>query len=140
MRSLLLLMSLLPLLAQAQIYRWTDEQGRVHFGQRPVAGAEPVEVRPQVVERDAQTRERESRNARYFEARREESRQAAQQQADARAERQRECSALEQQLARLQRGGRYFRNDAQGERVYYSDNELQAARSQLATRLQQRCR
>ena len=52
MRHWLLIAALLPTLATAEIYRWTDEQGRVHFGQRPVAGAETVQVRPQVIERD----------------------------------------------------------------------------------------
>lgn len=57
MRALLLTLILMPALASAQIYRWTDADGRVHFGQRPPAGAEQIEVRPQVVERDDQTRE-----------------------------------------------------------------------------------
>jgi len=56
MRALLMTAMLLPALADAQIYRWTDANGQVHFGQRPAAGAEQVEVRPQVVERDDQTR------------------------------------------------------------------------------------
>ena len=57
MRALLMTAMLLPALADAQIYRWTDANGQVHFGQRPAAGAEQVEVRPQVVERDDQTRQ-----------------------------------------------------------------------------------
>lgn len=28
--------------APAEVYRWTDEQGRVHFGDQPGRGAEPV--------------------------------------------------------------------------------------------------
>jgi len=136
MRSWVLILALSPVLAQAQIYRWTDEQGRVHFSQQPVAGATPVEVKPQVIERDAATLERERRSERYFDARRQENRQAAAE----RAERERECTVLEERLARLQLGGRYFRNNAEGERVYYSESEIEAARRQLATRIQQRCR
>lgn len=137
MRSWVLILALSPVLAQAQIYRWTDEQGRVHFSQQPVAGATPVEVKPQVIERDAATLERERRSERYFDARRQENRQAA---ASAAAEREQECTVLEERLARLQLGGRYFRNNAEGERVYYSESEIEAARRQLATRIQQRCR
>ena len=69
MRHWLLIAALLPTLATAEIYRWTDEQGRVHFGQRPVAGAETVQVRPQVIERDEHTREREERRQRFYDAR-----------------------------------------------------------------------
>jgi len=53
----LLLCCVLAAGARADVYRWTDAQGRVHFGDRPPAGAasEPVEVRvnsyraPQIV-------------------------------------------------------------------------------------------
>ncbi|MGN2622047.1 DUF4124 domain-containing protein [Stutzerimonas balearica] len=140
MRSWVLILALSPVLAQAQIYRWTDEQGRVHFSQQPVAGATPVEVKPQVIERDAATLERERRSERYFDARRQENRQAAASAAAELAEREQECTVLEERLARLQLGGRYFRNNAEGERVYYSESEIEAARRQLATRIQQRCR
>ncbi len=42
----------LPALAGDPIHRWTDAQGRVHFGDRPPADAqsEVVEVRPNVYE------------------------------------------------------------------------------------------
>lgn len=139
MRGLLLLILLLPALAAAEIYRWTDEQGRVHFGQRPVAGAEPVQVSPQVVERDAHTREREARSQRFFDARREERQQAAataDQQREARAA---ECRDLRRRLAQVPEGYSYYREGADGERIYYSDEETDAARRQLRTRIAERC-
>jgi len=108
MRALLMTAMLLPALADAQIYRWTDANGQVHFGQRPAAGAEQVEVRPQVVERDDQTREREARSERFFDARRQEQQAAREQASKARAARDQECQGLRSQLSRLQLGGRFF--------------------------------
>lgn len=139
MRRLLLIATLLPALAMAEIYRWTDEQGRVHFGQRPVAGAEPVEVRPQVVERDEHTREREARTQRFHDARREEQQQAAATAAAQRAERASECQDLRRRLAQIPEGFSYYRTDANGERIYYSDEETDTARRQLRERIAQRC-
>ena len=49
----------------AGIYRWVDPEGNVHFDARPRPGAEQVEVRPQVVERDDATRERQARTERF---------------------------------------------------------------------------
>ena len=44
--SLLLALVFLASAAQAQkIHRWVDEQGRVHYGDRPPAGAEEVPIR-----------------------------------------------------------------------------------------------
>lgn len=78
MRSWLFGLVLLPLLAQAEIYRWTDTQGRVHFGSRAQAGADAdlIVVQPQIIERDQVTREREARVADVFDARRQEQSQA----------------------------------------------------------------
>ncbi len=139
MRHLLLIAALLPTLATAEIYRWTDEQGRVHFGQRPVAGAEPVQVKPQVVERDTHTQEREARTQRFYDARREEQQQAAATAAAQREERAGECRELRRRLEQMPEGYRYYREGAGGERIYYSDDETDAARRQLRERIAQRC-
>lgn len=139
MRMLLCLL-LLPGLAAAEIYRWTDANGQVHFGQRPaVPGAEQVEVTPQVVERDAATREREARTERFYDARRDEQAQAAAASAERQAKRAQECRELRGKLARMPEGRRYFRLEANGERSYYSDEQLDAARRQLRDRVSERC-
>lgn len=140
MRHLLVVLLLVPAMASAQIYRWTDAQGRVHFSERPGgAGAEQVEVRPQVVERDAATREREERSQKYFDARRDEKAQAQSRAASSRAERNKECGKLRHQLSQIERDGRYFTTDAKGERSYISADEVEAARSRLSSRIAARC-
>jgi len=139
MRHWLLIAALLPSLATAEIYRWTDEQGQVHFGQRPVAGAETVQVKPQVVERDQHTREREARSQRFYDARREEQQEAAAAATAQREERANECRDLRRRLAQIPEGFSYYRTDANGERIYYSDEETDTARRQLRERIAQRC-
>lgn len=136
----ILFVALLSLpLESAEIYRWVDSQGNVHFDARPRPGAEQVEVRPQVIERDEGTREREARTERFFEARRQEQQSANQAANERNARREQECQQLRLELSRLSRGGRYFSADAKGERVYYSDEEIGAARRQLASRISQNC-
>ncbi len=45
MRTLLIALSLLtPLLASAQVYKWVDANGKVHYSDRPATGAEPIPV------------------------------------------------------------------------------------------------
>lgn len=73
MKRALIGLLLVPCLAFGQVYRWVDENGQVHFGQQPQGGnAQTVEVKPQVIERDAATQERQERAERYFQARRDE--------------------------------------------------------------------
>lgn len=137
---LLFCLLLLPGLAAAEIYRWVDGNGQVHFGQRPVApGAEQVEVRPQVIERDEATRERQERTARFHEARRAEQAQASVVSAERQAQRAKDCGELRSRLAQIPEGRRYFYSEANGERTYYSDEQLDAARRQLRDRVSERC-
>ena len=139
MRVLLCLL-LLPGLAAAEIYRWTDANGQVHFGQRPTAaGAEQVEVKPQVVERDQLTREREERADRFYDARREEQAQASADAAERQAKRAEECRELRNRLASIPEGRRYYRPEADGQRSYYSDEQVDTARQQLQSRVSERC-
>ncbi|WP_394238119.1 glutaredoxin domain-containing protein [Pseudomonas anguilliseptica] len=51
-RLLLVLFVMLPLLCSAEIYQWTDESGRVHFGDKPTGkeNAEQVSVEVNVYE------------------------------------------------------------------------------------------
>lgn len=138
MRVLLCLL-LLPGLAMAEIYRWVDANGQVHFDQRPAPGAEQVEVKPQVVERDAATVERQERTTRFFEARREEQAQASAAATERKNQQEKECGELRRQLAGIPEGWRYYKTDANGERSYYSDAEVDTARRQLNDRISSRC-
>ncbi|HSC82762.1 MAG TPA: DUF4124 domain-containing protein [Pseudomonas sp.] len=140
MRKLLLCFLLLPGLAGAEIYRWTDANGQVHFSEQPGgAGAKQIEVKPQVVERDAATRQREERTAQFYDARHQEKAQAEAKSSEAHAKRAQECRELRGQLANIQRGGRYFVTEKNGERTYFSDQELDGARNRLSSRIAERC-
>lgn len=63
----LLAISLLVIdVGQAEVYRWTGEDGRIHFGDRPPAEAEPEQLElhintndaPQIVNRPSTTKSR----------------------------------------------------------------------------------
>ena len=140
MRMLFCCLLLLPGVAAAEIYRWVDANGQVHFDQRPAAAdAEPIEVKPQVIERDQATRERQARSERFYDARRQEQALATAQSAELRAKRNEECNELRRRLAQVPEGFRYYRSEANDQRTYYSDEEMDAARRQLRDRVSERC-
>lgn len=134
-----LVVLLLPGLAMAEVYRWTDASGQVHFGEVPAAGAVPVEVKPQVMERDAATIEREKRTEQFFAARRQEQQRADELAQQQQAKQAQECQRLRGKLDQLQRAGSFYRLDAQGQRVYYSDAEIDATRRQLSAQVANNC-
>lgn len=139
MRHFLLCALLLPGMATAEIYRWTDANGQVHFGEAPQAGAVQIEVKAPVAQNDAAVAERQQRTERFFEARRQEQQQASEKAREQQAKTAQECQQLREQFAVLDHGGRYYKTDAQGEMQYYSDKEIDSARDRLKTRLAQRC-
>ncbi|MFC5699215.1 DUF4124 domain-containing protein [Pseudomonas sp. GCM10022186] len=139
MRRLLCCLLLVPALAGAEIYRWTDAQGQVHFSEKPQPGAEQVLVKPQVVERDQATREREARTAKFYDARREEQALAAGRAAEVREQQQKKCGQLREQRDQLNRGGSFYQLDERGERQYYTDEQIETFRRKVAEHLAREC-
>lgn len=139
MRHFLLCILLLPCIVNAEIYRWTDANGQVHFGEAPRAGAVPVEVKPPALQQDAAAAERQQRSERFFQARREEQQQNSEKNQQQQAKSAQECQQLREQYAELAQGGTFYKVDAQGERKYYDEAQLDSARSRLKARLAQRC-
>ncbi len=139
MRLLLCCLLLVPALAGAEIYRWTDAQGQVHFSEKPQPGAEQVSVKPQVVERDEATREREARTAKFYDARREEQALAASRAAEEREQQQKKCGQLREQRDQLNRGGSFYQLDERGERQYYTDEQIETFRRKVAEHLAREC-
>jgi len=133
---------LLPGLASAEVYRWVDDNGKVHFTDRPPPGrGEAVDIRPspdadpapsslQVPDRqrmlDMYQHEREERQA----AKAEEARQ--------RAERERECRRTANALRRYRAGGPLY-EDRPGGRHYFTAAEKDQEMAELRQLLTRHC-
>lgn len=127
----------------AEIYKWTDADGKVHFSdQPPPPGVKaPVTVKPRrsttaadgaatdaapatggprtYVEQEADFRRRQVEAA--------EKAKAEKQAADEVAENQRICEQARARVASLQTGGRITRTNAAGEQVFLTDAEISQA-------------
>lgn len=125
--------------AGAEIYRWVDEHGEVHYGDRPPAGgAEAIELAPGVVDPPgdpaaAQRRRRQQKVIDAFGKQRAE-REAAREEARAEAEeRQARCRKARERLAQAS-DARYLYVPAEdGARDVLSDEQ----RRRLTERMQQ---
>jgi hypothetical protein len=137
--TLAVLLLLASTAAQAEIYRWTDAQGRVHFGERPKQGAQRVEVKPQVIERDEQVREREANMQRLQEVRGEERAIEQQQQAEQRARQQAYCDRLNNELARYDKRIYWYEEDSTGKKVEVSPQRVEEQKMQLQALIRERC-
>lgn len=127
------------------IFKWTDEDGNVHFGDRPEGEdterlaiqskpTDPAHVQAMVQARaEAAAKAAEEEAAATPQGPSPEELQA---QAEARAEK---CSKYRAQLQRFVQSRRLYRQDENGERVYLDEEETQAARERVENQVQEFC-
>jgi hypothetical protein len=130
----------------SDIYKWTDAEGNVHFGDRPSGAAteerlavsssptDPARVSALVQARnDARTARLEERaEARAAEPTAEELRAAA-------AERKEKCNTYKERLQKFVTSRRLYRQDENGERVYLDEEETLAARARVQEQVLEYC-
>ena len=131
---------------QAEVYPWTDENGKVHFGDRPPVNteAESLEM-PEVTPSETpevSAQERRERQRRLVEALEEERMEKEREKLKAKKQQQKQeayCRRLLAQVKDSERINRYYRYDEKGERVYVSDNEADSYRARLKATYSEKC-
>lgn len=140
-----LILSVVTASATGEVYKWVDEDGKVHYGdRRPASGADPnvLELAP-APPKDADHDERSLQRRRLldaFDAERTEQRQAQAKAAAAKRERAEKCARVRRDLARFERANIVYTEDDDGTRIYMSDAERKAAISAARTWLDEHCR
>jgi len=132
--------------ALADIYRWVDSAGRVHYGERPpVEGAERVELPSSSNGAAASVpseSERWARQQRLLESYEyERTRKAEREAADARRDRERavQCERLRRYWKTLAFAGPVYVTDDSGERRYLDDTERAAEQARLRPAMERAC-
>ncbi|MDP2226876.1 MAG: DUF4124 domain-containing protein [Moraxellaceae bacterium] len=139
--------------AHAELYKWTDENGRVHYSDRKPGNAPAVQTlktRPSVPRAAAAEADTESaapaedivaRQKRMADIMRDE-REAREREQKAAAQKkqelQRRCLSLRDELRRSE-GARIYQLDAKGERVFMPDAERDAYVQKMQSTLREHC-
>ena len=127
------------------IYKWTDEEGNVHFGDRPETETSErlaIQSRPTDPARiQAQTQARAEARAKAAEekaavAAEEPSPEELQAQAKERAQK---CSTYKARMQKYVTSRRLYREDENGERVYLDEDEMLAAREKVESQIEEYC-
>jgi hypothetical protein len=141
-RFAVLLAALVALPASAQLYKWTDANGRVQYSDKPP----PANTKGQTVQGNnistvpgtsqgsgagaasapKSTADREQ-DFRKRQAEQEEAQKKSQKLAEDQRAKQANCQAAQRQLAALQSGQRMAAFDEKGERRFLDDGEIQQA-------------
>jgi uncharacterized membrane protein YqiK len=113
-------------LAHAELYKWTDSQGKVHYtDQPPTVNAQTVK-RPQSGQTETTTQATKSLSDKdqAYQKRREEAEQArikAEKEADEARVRSENCAKARNNLNTLQNRSRVYTTNAAGQRTYMDD-------------------
>jgi hypothetical protein len=125
--------------AWADLYKWTDEDGKVHYSDQPPPGdvkktesikqpksapasdSAAAAANPSAKPRTAADLDMEFRKRRVEAA---EAEAKAQKDAEAAEEKKRNCQRATAQVASLERGGRVTKPGPNGEQTYMSDEEI----------------
>jgi hypothetical protein len=134
-----------PVLA-SDIYKWTDAEGNVHFGDRPSGAAteerldissnptDPDRIRDIVQARnDARTARNEQQAAQAA------AEPTAEELRAAEAERKEKCTMYKERLQKFVTSRRLYREDENGERVYLDEEETLAARARVQEQVVEHC-
>lgn len=134
---------LMAVAAAAEVYRWTDENGRVHFSDKPPRDgqAENISDETRSVNVDTSRAERKKLNQLFAPETPEEKRlrQQGESQSTAQAEKRRvECENARREL-RFFREERFYWVDDEGNAANASEQERQQMIDRLSTVIQQHC-
>jgi hypothetical protein len=130
----------------AEVFKWVDERGRVHYGDRaPAQGnaAERLDLRAAPSADSAPgsgDRPELGRLLRAFEMDRERRAEAARSARAAQAQRRQQCAQATERLARFGRANVVFSRDGQGERRYLDDAQRATVMEQLREEADRLCR
>ena len=132
----------------AEVYKWVDENGKVHFSDRPPGEAaqssETVETRTPSGESaeapsDAERRKLRERLLEEFDRQREEKAKTKREQRAAKVELARRCSLAREALQQIVDATYLFDEDESGERLIYSDEQREAATRELKQKIRKHC-
>ena len=131
--------------AAGEIYKWVDDEGNVHYEDRPIATSSLEHV--DIVSRNTdnsvvQARVDADRQARAAARQVESEAPAEMTKEEIRAEqqaRQEKCQQYRDQLEAFLRSTRLYREDDAGERQYLSDDEVMSARSRVEGQIKEYC-
>ncbi len=132
---------MLPLAAGAQVYRWVDERGQVHYSQVPPTGRESRSVGSPPAPAAAPNQDSLNRSLAQDNEAAPKRQEAAAQAAQAQAQREEQCRQAREQLAYMdaKTARRLGTTDAQGNVSRVTEEQFQQRRAELQRIADERC-
>lgn len=146
--SALLFILIAPLASSAGVYKWVDENGKVHYGDQPLASQPNVEMNiddtPSVSSGSSDSgMSREEKRERLLQSMQEdrlEKQEQKEKQQALRAQNKKKCNSYRDQMRHYQRANALYKLDRDGNRIYMSDSQRSSATKKLQAKIDRYCR
>ena len=123
--SSILILLCSTMVLNAGVYKWTDDDGNIHYGDRPKASAEEIKVRKRNKPDQKQNLHRQKRDRllEVFDEERREKRSDKELAAQQKAERKSNCAEAMKNLEQFKAAGYLYNVDDDGNRSILEDKE-----------------
>ena len=147
-KSVLLFIMLAPLSLYAGVYKWVDDNGKVHYGDQPQSSQPSIEMNIDVTSpapvgsgEDQLTREeKRERLLQSMEEDRLEKHEQREKQKAIRAQNRQKCNRYRDRMRHYQRANALYRLDKDGKRVYVSDSDRAKSTKKLQAQIDRYCK
>jgi len=146
-RITLLIASLIIISAaevRAEIYKWVDDKGKTHYGDKPVASSKKMDIKEEhSISKNISQSERENRRNKLIETFDIERKEKKKKQAKERKKKARlnaQCGRSKDRLRRYKRAGSMYDVDKDGKRIYLPDNIRQLEINKLQKQIKKHCK
>lgn len=129
----------------AEIYKWTDENGNVQFGDNPGVGvkAEKIEIKeasPAGIDQEVKKRlEKQEKLLKVLDEERNEKEEIKLAKEKEKEKRKKNCARFRDYKKRLDASGPIYDLDEEGNRVYFSEEENKAERQRVERLVREWC-
>lgn len=127
----------------AEIYKWVDEQGRTHYGDKSVENSEQLNITTKKSGNSNSSSDRAERRQRLIDtidednARKKETKDKKRKE---KKKRERNCAIAKDKLTRMERAGYLYDLDKDGNRVIISNEERKKETSGLRKNIKKYCK
>lgn len=145
MKKILILscLYLLTYSVQAEIYKWVDDQGRTHYGDKPTESSKEIEVNTQkkdLINTGESREERRQKLLDSFDEDRARKNEEKEKQKQAKEKHMRQCAFAKDRLRRYERAGYLYNLDKDGNRVVISKEERKQTVDGLRDNIKKYCK
>lgn len=147
-KSVLLFILLTPLSLHAGVYKWVDDNGKVHYGDQPQSSHPGVELNIDVTspvsrgsgEDQLSREEKRERLLQSMEEDRLDKQEQREKQKALRAQNRQKCNRYRDRMRHYQRANALYKLDQDGNRVYITDTDRAKATKKLQAQIDRYCK